>query len=136
MDTLMNYVAILIAAAAMMGLGALWYGPLFGKAWRNLMGFTPERMKTMKMSTKKAMALQALASLITVFMLALFMSVFEPKNGLGAIVLAFLIWVGFIATTMANSVLFEDRPARLYVLNASYQLVALVLAAMIIYLVS
>ena len=28
-----NYLAVLVAAALEIGLGALWYGPLFGKPW-------------------------------------------------------------------------------------------------------
>src|SRR6266498_2968533 len=33
-----NYWAILVAVAATMVLGFLWYGPIFGKAWMKEMG--------------------------------------------------------------------------------------------------
>lgn len=36
-----NYLAVIVAAAASMIIGMIWYGPLFGKTWRSLMGFTP-----------------------------------------------------------------------------------------------
>jgi hypothetical protein len=36
-----NYLAVIAAAIAAVGVGVLWYGPLFGKEWMKLMGYTP-----------------------------------------------------------------------------------------------
>src|SRR5688572_1633570 len=41
----MNYLAILVAAVAGMAVGFFWYGPLFGKIWVKLSGFTKEDME-------------------------------------------------------------------------------------------
>ncbi|MCH7574095.1 MAG: DUF1761 domain-containing protein [Candidatus Marinimicrobia bacterium] len=35
-----NYLAVLVAAAIEFGLGALWFGPLFGKPWMAAHGWT------------------------------------------------------------------------------------------------
>ena len=34
----MNWIAIVVATAAAMVIGFLWYGPVFGKAWMALSG--------------------------------------------------------------------------------------------------
>ena len=40
MDLPINLAAVLAAALAAFVLGFLWHGPLFGKLWMRLMGFT------------------------------------------------------------------------------------------------
>ncbi|MAD97778.1 MAG: hypothetical protein CMB99_10675 [Flavobacteriaceae bacterium] len=40
-----NFLIFLGAAFVPMIIGFVWYGPLFGKAWMNLIGFTEESLK-------------------------------------------------------------------------------------------
>lgn len=40
-----NYYVFLLAGLVPMLIGFIWYGPLFGKAWMNQMGFTEESLK-------------------------------------------------------------------------------------------
>ncbi len=40
-----NFLIFLGAAFVPMVIGFVWYGPLFGKTWMNLMGFTEESLK-------------------------------------------------------------------------------------------
>lgn len=129
----MNYLAILVATIGAFAVGALWYGPLFGKQWKVLMGFSDEAMSTMKMSAVQAMSSGFVATLVLVYVLANFMAVFGPLNITAAVMFAFWIWLGFIATTMINSVFYENRPWKLYFINATHYLVALLVAAMILF---
>lgn len=46
----MNFYIFFIAALVPMIIGFVWYGPLFGKTWMNLMGFTEESMKDANMA--------------------------------------------------------------------------------------
>jgi len=41
----MNFYIFFLAALVPMIIGSVWYGPLFGKAWMNQMGFTEESLK-------------------------------------------------------------------------------------------
>ena len=41
----MNFYIFFLAALVPMIIGFVWYGPLFGKAWMNQMGFTEESLK-------------------------------------------------------------------------------------------
>lgn len=130
----MNYLALLVAAIAAFAVGALWYGPLFGKPWRALMNI-PEGapgMGSMKMPPMQAMVGGFIATLVLTFVLSMFIGAFGVTTALGAVVLAVWIWLGFIASVMLNSVFYEGRPWKLYFINASHYLVALVVAALIL----
>ena len=48
---------------------------------------------------------------------------------IGAIELGFWSWVGFVAPTMLGVVLWEQKPIKLYLINALYWLVAFVAIA-------
>ena len=43
-----NYLAVLLSAVSNMVVGFLWYGPLYGKEWRNLVGFNKSNQKNQK----------------------------------------------------------------------------------------
>lgn len=127
-----NYLAVLAAAVAHFLLGWLWYGPLFGKSWMAMMGITPESMKSMKMSAITAMIGGFITSFVTVYVLANFVALLGIMEAMEAMLLAFWVWLGFYATTLAGAVLWENKPVKLYVLNASYYLVGLTIAAAIL----
>ena len=108
-----NWVALVAAAVASMVVGFIWYGPLFGKMWMKLSG-----MKEMgdKSQMPKTYAIMFVASLVTAYVLSV----------LGAgLMTTFWIWLGFQATLLLGSVLWEGKSWELYCLNASHQLVSL-----------
>jgi len=132
MDVAINYLSVLIAAAAIMGVGALWYGPAFGKQWMKLKGYTPESMKNMTMSARKAMALAALGALVTAFVLALLIRLLNPIGFAGGFMLALLVWTGFVVPLKANEVLFEAGDWKLFLFHIAQSFVALLLASVIL----
>jgi len=132
MDVAINYLSVLIAAAAIMGVGALWYGPVFGKHWMKMKGYTPESMRNMKMSARKAMALAALGALATAFVLALLIRLLNPIGLGGAFMLALLVWIGFIVPLKANEVLFEEGDWKLFLFNIGELFVALLIASAVL----
>src|SRR3989338_8232478 len=71
-----NYWAVLAAAAASIILGFSWYGPLFGRQWLRLSGFTDKQIKQMKEKGQKGMAktyiVMVISTLVTSFVLAHF----------------------------------------------------------------
>lgn len=134
MDVAINYLSVLIAAGASFGVGALWYGPLFGKRWMAMKGYTAESMKSMKMSARNAMIFAGVAALVTAFVLALLARLLNPIGIGGAFMLALLIWTGFIVTTMVNKVLFEDGDVKLFLFEIAERFVALLAAALILVL--
>ena len=131
MEVSINWVAVLVAAVVNMIVGSLWYGPIFGRAWKHMMGFTDDMMKSMRLSAMQAMVGGFITALIMAYVLAYFVVIYGAIDMQGAFELAFWIWLGFMATVTAGSFLWENKPFKLFVLNAAEQLVALVLMAMV-----
>jgi Protein of unknown function (DUF1761) len=132
-----NYLAVIVAALISMVVGALWYGPLFGKPWMALMKLTEaDKNNGMKNAANKSYALMMLGSLVTAFVLAhsaeFAMTYTKTFGVVGGLMVGFWTWIGFIAPTQLSSVLWESKPWKLYALNTSYSLVSLLLQGMVI----
>lgn len=132
MDVAINYLAVIVATVVAVAIGVAWYGPLFGKQWMRLMGFSKEDMKDMKMSPTKAMTISSLATLVMVFVLAQFVAMADVQTVAGSLHIALLIWIGFVATTLLNGVLFERRSLKHFYITAGHQFVAIAAAAVIL----
>ena len=134
MQVTINLWAVLVAAIVNMAVGMLWYGPLFGKMWKSLMGLTDESVKSMKLSPMQAMCGGLVTSLVMAYVLAYFTAIVGVAGVAGAFQLAFWIWLGFVATVSLGSVLWEGKPFKLFVLKAAEHLVALFLMAVVLVL--
>jgi hypothetical protein len=114
---------VVAAAIASMVVGMLWYGPLFGKEWMKLMKISPAKMKQMGKSAGNSYFYAFVAALISAFVLSIFINFANATTiGEGAVI-GVWAWLGFIATTTLNSVLWEGKSENLYLLNNSHQLV-------------
>src|SRR4051812_21622205 len=127
-----NYLAVLACGVVSMVIGFLWYGPLFGKPWSELMGWgsmTPEKMAEMQKKARPGYAITFLASLVLAFVLAhelIFGSVYTQTSGVSAgIAAAFWTWIGFIVPVTLGTVLWDGKPWKLWFINAGYWLVLL-----------
>ncbi len=121
-----NWLAIIVAAVASMVLGAIYYGPLFGKTWLRL-----SKIKALKMTWKHYLG-GLITTLVTAFILAYMVSKFESNTWLLGLDLGFTMWIGFIAPIMFGIVLWERKPVRLYLLNVMFQLISLLVMAVIL----
>jgi hypothetical protein len=126
---MVNWLAVLVAAIVMFAIGAVWYTALFGKQWRMLMG-VPEGSEAQ--GFVPAMVIQFVGNLVEAYILAILISrlgVADLVNGgwVGA-----LVWLGFVAAVMVPATNFERRPPMLFVINAGYQLVSLVIMGAIL----
>jgi len=128
-----NYWALIAAAAANMAIGALWYGPVFGKQWRKLAGISDEAMKDMPLKAWQAMIGGAVNSLVIAYVLLFFTATWVAPSLEGALMAAFWVWLGFIATTQIGSYLWEGKPLKLFFLNTAYSLISYgVMAAILV----
>ena len=129
-----NYLAVLVAAVASMVIGMAWYSPfLFGKMWMQLSGITEAKIKEAK---KKGMAqsyvMAFVGSLVMSYVLAHFVQYAGATDVMGGLMAGFWAWLGFIATVLLGSVLWEGKPVKLYVLNIAEYLVALLVMGAIL----
>ncbi len=131
---MVNYVAVLVSSILAMVIGGFWYSPfLFGKMWMKLSGLTQKDMEACK---KKGMAkyylVQFIASLLTAFVLAMFLGLLSVTSIMGGLQVAFWVWLGFNATQMVGCVLWEGKPVKLYILNVAHQLVNLLVMGVVL----
>jgi hypothetical protein len=123
-----NFLAVLVAAAIRMAVGALWYSSAgFSKQWMALAGITKEKMdEAMKKGMGKLYATEFGGSLITSLVLAGILANGPASAGSGAVAGA-ILWLGFVATSTLSDFIFAQRPMKLYWINNGYNLVALIL---------
>lgn len=123
-----NYTAVIAAAAVNMVLGFVWYGPLFGKAWSMMMGFTKEDMeKAKKEGMTKSYAITLVGALVMAYVFAHFISVGGASTISAGATIGLWLWLGFIATTTLSGMLWGKKPYKLYLLENGYYLVLLVI---------
>lgn len=125
-----NYLAVFVAAVVYMIIGALWYSPvLFGKIWKKLVGHPHDDMHG---NAANGYGLTFVAALLIAYVLAHFVDYMGADTIFAGAQLGFWLWAGFSVTTGVGETVFAGRPGKLYVLNMSYNLVAIVIMAIIL----
>lgn len=130
-----NYWAILVCGVVAMILGAIWYGPIFGKKWMQICGATDMDMEKRKEMQKRAMPLyfiQFALVLVQLFILAHLTGVTMKSGVLSAV----LVWVGFIMPTIAACSMWTNEPRKQawtrFLIQSGYQLVCFTLFGVIL----
>ncbi len=102
-----NYLAIVLAAAAQFIVGAVWYMPLFGKMWGQIHGFdqtAPEVQKEMMKDMMPMLGVQFVLALVTSAVFGILVA-YAPSDW-NVYYLAALYWLGFAAPSQASLVIF------------------------------
>ncbi len=137
MEIIINHYAVIVAAISSIVMGSLWYGPLFGKQWMALMGFTQEQMEAAK---KKGMTKSYLFALVGSFLTAYVLAyaiaftntLFGTQGGVIGITVGYFAWLGFVVPASLSTVLWEGRPWKLFFLNIGYYLALFVVMGAIL----
>lgn len=136
MDIPVNYLAVFTAALAAFVFGFLVHGPIFGKVWLGLMKVSHKDMEKGKKDMEKKMPLYMLVAfvqqLVTAFVLEHFVHEWGVFGVPEAFILAFLVWLGFVAMKLLDGVLWEKRSIALYAFNVAYHLGSLVIMSVIL----
>ena len=117
-----------------MVIGALWYSPvLFGKAWMKLKGISKKDIEKAK---QKGMAKSYITMFVALLVMYTVLDYIIVISGATTIMagatIGFIIWLGFIATVMLNTVLWDNQPMKLYMINVLHYLVVLLIAGAIL----
>jgi hypothetical protein len=121
-----NYAAVGVAALAYWLLGAVWYGLLFARPFIALMGWTPEQVAAIQAKGEGAsLGVAFVTSFVLAYVLAHFVRFVGAETAATGAVTGFWLFVGFVATSNLETVLFESRPLGLYLINNGYHLVGM-----------
>lgn len=126
----LNWLAVVVSALSAFALGALWYGPLFGRAWQALSGITDEQIQ--QRHPAKVYGSAFALNLVAAFGMAMVMQL-HPSPDLGSgLNVGLLIGLAFVATSFGINCLFAMRPFRLYLIDAGYMVALLSIMGAII----
>jgi hypothetical protein len=125
-----NYLAILVSAFIMFGLGALWYSPLlFARPWLASLGKTEEQLRedAQKRSMPLTFGLSFFAYLVMAFVMSHVIDYAAAKTISDGLRTGFWLWLGLVATTTLVLSLFESRSMRLYIIDMGYHLIGMLI---------
>lgn len=130
-----NLLAVLVAGIVPMIVGALWYGPIFGRRWLAMMEMSAEEIQE-GFNPVRTHGVSFVLALVTAFVLAQLVAEFAPgdvssmEGSAGSLMvgvhLGLMAMVAFVLPAAHQSVAFEKRKAGLAWLNIAYNGVALI----------
>ena len=135
-----NYLAVLACVILGMFVGFLWFGPLFGKAWARHMGMQ-DMPQPSGGEMGRSMLIFAIGNVLIAFVLAHSLEVWRPSVwGLSgdqsasvyALNGAFFTWIGFFIPLQMGRVAWERKGWGLVAINASFDLVRLLIFAFVL----
>jgi hypothetical protein len=101
-----NYVAVLVATVAEFVIGAVWYMPIFGKAWGQIHGFDKLSKAEQKAAQKDMMPLLVVQLVVTAMTTLVLAKLILLVPGYSVYQLAAMAWAGFVVPTQVAAVIF------------------------------
>lgn len=108
-----NELAVLVCAVISMPLGAIWYGPLFGKKWMEITGASHLSKEECDKRAKEATPLYGIQFVLTLFqayVLAHFIQAWQSSSGMEV---AMWILMGFVMPTLAGGAMWNGNTAKI-----------------------
>ena len=125
-----NWAAIVVCIVVNMIIGAVWYGPLFGKRWMEGLGKTAEDIQSGPMWQPYLIAV--INSFLMAFVLANAVAWSGATGVAAGLLLGLTVWIGFTGFTFAANHAFESRSLQLWSINAGIYLVGLMVMGAIL----
>ena len=137
METLpVNYIAIVVGAVLSMVIGAVWYGPLFGKKWLEIVGATEATLEARKKMQKEAGPLYGIQFVLTLFQVLVFAHLIADTTRVGGVERALWIWAAFVIPTLAGAVMWTNEPNKIkrarFLIQGGYQLVIFIVFGLLL----
>ena len=127
-----NYLAVIIAALAGFGLGAVWYMVL-GGVWLRAIGKTEDDFKQ---STGAAKALPFIIAIVALLVMATMLAGIMGHLGSltvrGGVIAGALVWLGFVITTMGVNHAFGHAKPMLTLIDGGHWLAVLLIQGAVI----
>lgn len=127
----LHWIAVLLGAIGYFALGAVWYSFLFQKKW-----IAYNKIDMSNPDGKKGIGAIMFASFILMFITSLALAILVDINGvwgwMGGIKLGLFAGICFASTSMGINMLYEKKPLGLFFINAGYQVLGNIIAAIII----
>lgn len=138
MELNINFLAVAVCVLLSFILGFVWYAALFMKPWTKEMGYDPN-MRPDKKQMMKGMMVSVVGNFLFVWMLAFYLAgwkYFPNSNEMGTISFAvnsaLSVWLGFFVPVHLSKIVWERHSWRLFFINSGFNLVSVILVALIL----
>ncbi len=136
MEVALPWLQIILMTIVSWIVGALWFGPLFGKVWMKIhhgdKTLSNWEMESMKKWMVILMFIELLATFIIMMTLAFLTKMLPGFSGMH---IGFLVWLGFILPMNVSNTLWWNDKKKMMLLkilvSSSYRLIMLILAGYI-----
>ena len=129
MAIIINWLAVIVAGLVYFGVLFAWYFPfIFGNLWLKLVGKESEPKSKIIRDT----IIMIPTSILTVLFIKIMLDLVGITDIVGALLLSFLLWIGFVATIGTNQTSFTDRNYKLFFIEYGVYLVCFLLAGLIL----
>ncbi len=131
-----NLIAIFVCGILSMVIGFIWYGPLFGKKWAEIVGANLGDIEKRKEMHKKAGPLYLVQFLMTLFQIYVLNCLIHVLENTSPIVLSIWIYLAFVIPIVAGSAMWNNDSKKVawtrFLLQAGYQLILFVMFGLIL----
>lgn len=137
METIsINYFAVATCAVLTMVIGAVWYGPLFGRKWMEIIGVNPDDQEAKKKMQKSAGPLYLMQFVLALFQVLVLVHFIAEAGLMGGLERALWIWAAFVIPTLAGAVMWTNQSGILkwtrFFIQGGYQLVIFIAFGLIL----
>ena len=127
----LNWLAVIVASLAGYALGAAYYTVL-AKPWMAAAKFTPEMLEERKSAVKRAYSTAGLGSLVSAIMLAIIVQAVGAANAVEGLLTGLIVGVVVTAAGQIANYAFEHRGFKLYVIDAGYPMLQMLVGGAIL----
>jgi hypothetical protein len=128
-----NYLAVLVAAIVSFVLGMIWHGPLFGKAWSEARGVTPEMMEKGKKEMPRFLAVVFVSLFVVAWGLAVIAGYTHLVTLMQGLKLGLMAWFAFALTVGAvDGMMATGRRMPQFLISTGSWLVTFVVSGIIV----
>jgi len=123
----------IVAAVVAFLIGGLWYSPLlFADQWVAAHGYTPEQVAAMRKDAPRAYGISFVCFLVMAHILQALVHLTGAEGWMYGLHLGFLCWLGFAFTIGLTAQVYSQRKFAVFVIDAGYQLVYLLVMGAIL----
>lgn len=137
METMaINYWVVITGAVFSMILGAIWYGPIFGKKWMEIIGIDPNDEEAKKKMQKSAGPLYIVQFLLTLFQVLVLSHLIADTQIVSGLERSLWIWGAFVIPTLAGAVMWTNTSRKLkwsrFLIQGGYQLILFIVFGLLL----
>lgn len=126
-----NHLAVWVCVILLFVLGFLWYGPLFGDQWMDMVGLVKAEVEADPPGAGIWIS-NAISTIIPMYVLAWLFIKLKVTNGLNGLLYGLIISFSFVFLSKLTSDMFAQNPYGLSWITGGYDMVALSLSGLIL----